>query len=192
MAGTTVWQRVLAALAGTGMAAWLIWGAVADQRIEALQLRADDELGMARLERAIEHLHAASRLAPGHAGLRSELGRVEVMRAQWRADADAATRATEHHEAAISLNPRNGTLFAAYGWSLVRLERYQEGVEAFEGALALDPHNVYYLSSLGRAYELAGDDAAAREWYELAQSVRRTAQVTTVLRELDERAVEER
>ena len=187
MPATRAFAAGLLAFAGITLAGALAWGAWSEYRVFTLRRAAQADLGVARLERALERLHQAERLAPGNARLHGEIGRVTLMLARWRADPAAAERALAAHARAIAHNPRDATLHAEFGWALMRLQRPHDAAAAFAAALALDPSNAYYLSSLGRAHEAAGDIASARAAYERSLATLPTREVRDLLRALDER-----
>lgn len=57
------------------------------------------------------------------------------------------------------------------GEMLLLAGRGDEALEAFEAALAISPRRLNALSGVGRAAEMAGEDAAAASYYERASSV---------------------
>ena len=69
----------LLGIAGLALSSLLAWGAWSEYRVFTLRQAAQADLGLARLERALERLHEAERLAPGNARLQSEIGRVTLM-----------------------------------------------------------------------------------------------------------------
>lgn len=183
-AALTKWLLALAALV---LSAALLLGAWREYRAFVLREAAQVDLGVARLERALDRLQQAERLVPGSARVQSEIGRVQLMLARWRDDPSAADAALRSHRAAIALNPRDATLYGEYGWALMRLERPAEALAAFDGALAHDPFNVYYLSSVGRAYEALGDSDAALAAYRRSLEVLPTRAVRDLVRALEGR-----
>ncbi len=187
MTSRTTVATGLLGMAGLMLAGLLAWGAWSEHRVFTLRQQAQADLGLARLERALEKLHEAERLAPGNARLQSEIGRVTLMLARWRDDPGAAARALSAHEAAVALNPRDATLHAEHGWALMRLQHPEPAQEAFAAALTLDPSNAYYLSSLGRAHEANGEHERALEAYRRSLAVLPTREVRALVQALEER-----
>jgi tetratricopeptide (TPR) repeat protein len=179
--------RLAPAVLALAVAIVLAVGAVRDYRVERLRAQADGALSLARLERAIEHLQAAARLAPGDDLVQADLGRVELMRHQWRQDDAAAERAVAAFNGAIARNPLNADHRADLAWALMRLGRFEEAEAAFEEAIGLDPYNVYYVASLGRLYEAWADRERALATYHRAQSILPTREVGALIRALEGR-----
>ncbi len=73
-----------------------------------------------------------------------------------------------HHEKAISLNPNDARIIAQRGELLTKLGRPQEGVEALEKAIALDP-----FEAESRAHLLGGALLAAHRYEEAVEAFRR-------------------
>jgi adenylate cyclase len=71
-------------------------------------------------------------------------------------------QAVTEAERVIALAPNSAEGYAALGFVLAYAGRPQEGIEALEKAIRLNPHYpVLYLSYLGHAYHLAGRDEEA-------------------------------
>jgi len=82
---------------------------------------------------AFDHAQKAVELDNAEAGAHWALGSVLAVTGK------QPQVALVEYEQALSLNPNNADLIAEYGWSLSRLGRAEEGVEAIEKAMRLNP-----------------------------------------------------
>jgi tetratricopeptide (TPR) repeat protein len=113
-----------------------------------------------RLDEAIREHEAALATDPNnvqvHANLLSLYGRT-----------GDSTKAKQHFETAIKLNPGRSDVWYDYGVLLFGQERYAEAQEAFRRALAINPYYAEAHNNLGAIYQQQGRlDDAAKEFRE--------------------------
>lgn len=105
---------------------------------------------------AAEQYRRAVSLAPGSAQVAWRYGRFAAQMGH----IDAAFTATRR---AMQLDPLNPAVHRLLSFVLRMARRYEEAVEAAQGALALDARNPGALTTLGLAYYALGNYQAARE-----------------------------
>ncbi len=103
------------------------------------------------LDRAVLLFERAVRLDPSYARAHVELGSALASKADYLAVAELYDRSLVSLRRAIELKPELLRAWREMGWVLLSLGREQEGVEAVERALALDPEDAGALGSMGRA-----------------------------------------
>jgi len=113
-----------------------------------------------RLEDAIREHEAALAIDPKdvqvHVNLLSLYGRM-----------GDATKAKEHFDAAIKLNPGHSDAWYDYGVLLFHEKQYAEAEQAFRQALAINPYYAEAHNNLGAMYEQQGRlEDAAKEFRE--------------------------
>lgn len=166
--------RILLGFLAAALALYLGANAYVEVLAQGSLQRAAAQLPLVRLNAAIEALHTARRLTPLNPAVHNEIGRVEVMRWRWQNDASAELRAVNAYERAIELDPLSAVHYSDYAWALIRLGKPVDALIPLQAALARDPHNAYYLASLGRAHERAGNLEAALAAFEASRAVRDT------------------
>lgn len=107
----------------------------------------------------------AVRRDPEVAELHAALGAARESLARFRGSPGEAEAALEAYARAAELDPMAAAPHAAMAWVHVFMHDEADAANALERALALDPHNSYYLASLGHVRELQGDQDAAAALY---------------------------
>ncbi len=79
-------------------------------------------------------------------------------------DMDSLKSTEATYKAALQELPEDASIWAFYGVSLQRQEKYQQAIEAFKKALELEPYNINAVTSLPLIYETL-------EMYEQCDSV---------------------
>jgi tetratricopeptide (TPR) repeat protein len=92
-------------------------------------------------------------------------------RGVWLGEQDRHAEALADFECADAFTPANGAVKSAIGMSLLGLRRYEEAVDAFNAAIALQPRDFQLHVRKGWAFELAGNLPAARRTLEEASGI---------------------
>jgi serine/threonine protein kinase/tetratricopeptide (TPR) repeat protein len=126
--------------------------ALADGYVALAKVLESETLDFAQAAR--EYQRAVS-LAPGNAQVAYRYGHFAVLMGNTDDGLAAIRRAAQ-------LDPLNSVVHRLVSFALRMSHRYEEAVEAAQGALALDAHNPGVLSTLGLAYYALGDYQGAR------------------------------
>ncbi len=178
--------RVTLAVLTVALALLAGYWSLATFRANAHLKEAQDSLPLGRYDAALAALSRARALTPGDADLALEQGKVNYLLHAFRKDDVYAERAFASFRDATRLNPLDSATFNNLGWSYMLTDRTADAETAFEAALARDPHNVYYLYSLGKLRERQGDLAGARDVYTRAVGIKRDPRVEARLEALTE------
>ncbi len=146
--------------------------------------RAQTFLTLGQYEAALTSLSKARALTPGNAAVALEQGKANYLLYAFRKDDAYAGQAYAFYQQATRLNPLDAQHFNNLGWSYMLTGRLEEAAAAFEGALERDPHNVYYLYSLGQLRERQADVAGARALYRRALDIKQDRRVAASLEAL--------
>jgi len=120
------------------------------------------------LDRAIESFERALELDPGYAKAHMQLGVALSLKGGYLGRPDLYEPALSSLRKAVELRPSLAEAWRELGATLV-FSREDEGIEAIERALSLDPGDASAHSSLARAYFIGkGDFARAASAYERA------------------------
>ncbi len=103
------------------------------------------------LDRAVLLFERAVRLDPSYARAHAELGSAFASKADYLAMPELYDRSLASLRRALDLKPDLLRAWREIGWVLLSVGRDDEGVEAVERALALDPEDAGALGSMGRA-----------------------------------------
>jgi Flp pilus assembly protein TadD/TolB-like protein len=120
------------------------------------------------VERAVEILRGLAGERPNSAPVQAALGRASLAMFVFTKDRTWADRAIASADAARSLDPSLPEVDVTVGETLLTTGRAKEAAEAFRRALAANADDFQALLGLGRANELAGDDAGAVAAYRRA------------------------
>ncbi len=103
------------------------------------------------LDRAVLLFERAVRLDPSYARAHVELGSALASKADYLAVRELYERSLGSLRRAIELKPDLLRAWREMGWVLVSLGREEEGIQAVDRALSLDPEDAGALGSMGRA-----------------------------------------
>jgi tetratricopeptide (TPR) repeat protein len=119
------------------------------------------------IDRAILFFERAIAADPGYALAHLRLGSAVDTKASYLGMTELHERAAVSFRRVLELRPNLAEAWRELGSSLVALDRVEEGIEAIQKALVLDPDNASSYSTLGRAYFIGqGDFARAAATYE--------------------------
>ena len=120
------------------------------------------------VEHALEILRALAGERRNSAPVQAALGRASLAMFDFTKDRAWADRAIASADAARALDPALPEVDVTVGETLLATGRAKEASQAFHRALAANADDFQALLGLGRANELAGDDAAAAAAYRRA------------------------
>jgi serine/threonine-protein kinase len=120
------------------------------------------------VERAVEILRALAGERPNSAPVQAAFGRASLAMFVFTKDRAWADRAIASADAARTLDPTLPEVDVTVGETLLTTGRAKEAAEAFRHALATNADDFQALLGLGRANEIAGDDAGAVASYRRA------------------------
>ncbi len=111
---------------------------------KAVQLRS-----RGRIEEAVQHLRAASRLDPDNSDLHCELGITFLLGKDWK-------RARVEMLEAVRHDPTNADAHNGLGYALEKLGRLDDALKEYRAASKLDPddssYRQHYIDALGKVY----------------------------------------
>jgi serine/threonine-protein kinase len=121
------------------------------------------------LDRAIHFFERAVALDPSYARAYAQLGNALALKASYLGLPELHEQAVARLSRALELQPALAEAWRELGSALVYLRREDEGIDAVERALALDPSDASGHSTLGRAYFIGkGDFSRAARHLETA------------------------
>jgi len=121
------------------------------------------------IDRAIVFFERASTLDPGYARAHTLLGAALDLKGDYLTTPELSERALVALDRAIALRPDSAEAWRYRGSALITLNRDQEALDAFEGALARNPMDASAQSGIARVhFILRGDFARAAAAYERA------------------------
>jgi serine/threonine protein kinase/tetratricopeptide (TPR) repeat protein len=121
------------------------------------------------LDRGMLLFERAATLDPGYARAHMELASALSAKADYLAAPELHERALVAFRRALELNPGLVRAWREMGWVLLSLGRDDEGREAVERALALDPTDAGALGAMARALFIGrADFAGAADWFDRA------------------------
>lgn len=161
----TPWVRIALVLVAAGFCAWSVVESLRGYRVHRAVVEARGHTAWGRLEDAEQALAAAAQREPHVASLHMALGAARESLARFRGSPADAEAALEAYARAAALDPLDAAPHVAAAWMFVFMERHSDAAHALNRALARDPHNSYYLASLGYVHELQGDEDAAAAHY---------------------------
>jgi TolB-like protein/DNA-binding winged helix-turn-helix (wHTH) protein/Flp pilus assembly protein TadD len=112
--------------------------------------------GNGRMDEAVGQMQYAQRLDPISPAVHTGLAYMYY----YARDYD---QAIQQANVALQLNSSFMVAHAVLGWAYTQRARYPEAIAELQTATKLAPGNTVYLCSLGRAYALSGNPAAARK-----------------------------
>ncbi|HEX4439104.1 MAG TPA: protein kinase [Thermoanaerobaculia bacterium] len=120
------------------------------------------------IERAVEILRPLAEENPQSALVQAAVGRANLAMFDFTKDRTWADKAVRAADAARTLDPALPEVDVIRGETLLATGRPADALEAFRRALSQRPSDVDALLGLGRASQLAGDDAAAEAQFRRA------------------------
>lgn len=176
--------RVAVFVFGVTLAALLFVPSLQSYRAHRLLGASEDHISWGRLEEAQGSLRRSLSFTPLDAELHEALGDIERARSRWRGDPATRDRALAAYATATALNPRDGSLFAAYAEALIGAERPAAAHEALSAALERDPNNATYHALRGRLAEAEGRPEEALTAYRRAQTIKPNPQLEALIEAL--------
>ena len=70
----------------------------------------------------------------------------------------------------LDLDKEDISILNSYGLALIRLEKYEAGIQKYQVALKIDPHNHQILFNVGQAFEKQCNFSRALHYYKKAKS----------------------
>jgi len=71
----------------------------------------------------------------------------------------------KNYSKALDLDQDDISILNSYGMALVRLDKFDAGIEKYQIALKIDPHNYHILFNLGQAFEKQSNFERAKHYY---------------------------
>jgi TolB-like protein/tetratricopeptide (TPR) repeat protein/predicted Ser/Thr protein kinase len=121
------------------------------------------------LDRSVLLFEKAVRLDPSYARAHLELASALAGKADYLAASELHERALGEFKRALELKPDLVRAWRELGWVLLSLGRDDEGLQAVERGLALDPEDAGALAGMARALFIGrADFAGAADWFDRA------------------------
>ena len=117
-----------------------------------------------RIDEAIQHFEAATRLNPAYAGTSYNLGNAY----QAKGDTELAIK---HYRHALQLDPDHGQAHNNLGSAFLSVSEFDLAIRHFRKQLTLNPSNVEVLFNLGTALQASGHLEDAAEHYTQALAI---------------------
>jgi tetratricopeptide (TPR) repeat protein len=115
-------------------------------------------IGLEEYSKAVDPLLKALELQPDNADVRKTLARVHFSQEMY-------TEAVEQYRLILQDDPDNCEMVAAFGYSLMRLERPAQAISPLSRAVRCYPNDISYMLLLAQALELRKNLDEAYKWY---------------------------